>query len=397
MIRVTAAAGAALALALASPAHADPYQVGAFFGPRIFSKDAQLGNVPGVDDTLDTTVVLGLRGGHPVWKWLAAEVELPLATTSTTPDGIDVFWLEPRAQVRFTMRPRPWLRPFAVVGAGMPVTLSQKRGYFASGLTGEGYGGLGVILAPRHGINLRLDVRVGVQPGLQYSIEPETEVTIGLWLPVGGHHAGHAGPEGPPAPADRDGDGIADDVDKCPDRPEDKDDFEDADGCPDIDNDGDEVLDVSDACPLEPETFNGFKDDDGCPDTVPDEVDAIRGTVEGLLYAPGEIEVRPSAAHALDRIAATMKKYPSILVLATGFTDDREAAPAKPPADRRQTRPTSPSSRSTCRASGPRRSRPSWSRAASTPPGSGSSPRAPRARSTATTPGAAASTTAGSR
>ena len=32
---------------------------------------------------------------------------------------------------------------------------------------------------------------------------------------------------------DRDGDGIKDNVDKCPDDPEDKDGFEDADGCPD--------------------------------------------------------------------------------------------------------------------------------------------------------------------
>jgi OOP family OmpA-OmpF porin len=36
---------------------------------------------------------------------------------------------------------------------------------------------------------------------------------------------------------DRDGDGLKDDVDQCPDDPEDKDGFEDEDGCPDPDND----------------------------------------------------------------------------------------------------------------------------------------------------------------
>ena len=67
---------------------------------------------------------------------------------------------------------------------------------------------------------------------------------------------------------DRDGDGIKDDVDKCPDDPEDLDDFEDEDGCPDPDNDRDGILDVDDKCPNEPETKNGFEDEDGCPDNV---------------------------------------------------------------------------------------------------------------------------------
>lgn len=67
---------------------------------------------------------------------------------------------------------------------------------------------------------------------------------------------------------DRDGDGLKDDVDKCPDDPEDFDNFEDEDGCPDPDNDKDGILDQDDKCPNEPETFNGYKDQDGCPDSV---------------------------------------------------------------------------------------------------------------------------------
>ena len=46
-----------------------------------------------------------------------------------------------------------------------------------------------------------------------------------------------------PSIGDRDGDGIKDDVDKCPDEPEDFDGFEDEDGCPDPDNDRDGILD----------------------------------------------------------------------------------------------------------------------------------------------------------
>jgi len=67
---------------------------------------------------------------------------------------------------------------------------------------------------------------------------------------------------------DRDGDGIKDDVDKCPDDPEDFDDFEDEDGCPDPDNDRDGIPDRDDKCPNEPETKNGFEDEDGCPDST---------------------------------------------------------------------------------------------------------------------------------
>ena len=59
---------------------------------------------------------------------------------------------------------------------------------------------------------------------------------------------------------DRDSDGIADDLDKCPDDPEDRDGFEDDDGCPDPDNDQDGVPDVQDKCPNDP-----GPPPDGCP------------------------------------------------------------------------------------------------------------------------------------
>lgn len=85
-----------------------------------------------------------------------------------------------------------------------------------------------------------------------------------------------------PSIGDRDGDGLKDDVDKCPDDPEDFDDFEDTDGCPDPDNDRDGLLDEEDKCPNEPEDKDGIEDDDGCPeldvldrdgDNIPDEQD----------------------------------------------------------------------------------------------------------------------------
>lgn len=69
-----------------------------------------------------------------------------------------------------------------------------------------------------------------------------------------------------PGAADRDGDGIDDADDACPDAPEDLDGFEDEDGCPDADNDADGVFDPEDLCPLVAEDRDGFEDSDGCPD-----------------------------------------------------------------------------------------------------------------------------------
>ncbi len=69
-----------------------------------------------------------------------------------------------------------------------------------------------------------------------------------------------------PTPKDQDGDGLLDEVDKCPEDPEDFDSYEDKDGCPEKDNDGDGVPDAADSCPDIPEDKDGFEDGDGCPE-----------------------------------------------------------------------------------------------------------------------------------
>lgn len=65
---------------------------------------------------------------------------------------------------------------------------------------------------------------------------------------------------------DVDGDGVPDELDQCTELAEDKDGFEDSDGCPDFDNDDDGVPDDSDRCPAEKEDSDEFEDDDGCLD-----------------------------------------------------------------------------------------------------------------------------------
>jgi len=95
---------------------------------------------------------------------------------------------------------------------------------------------------------------------------------------------------------DQDEDGIADDLDECPELAEDRDGFEDRDGCPDFDNDDDGVPDDEDRCPVEKEDEDEFQDDDGCidpdndGDSVPDAKDACpneAGPAQGGKRGPG--------------------------------------------------------------------------------------------------------------
>jgi outer membrane protein OmpA-like peptidoglycan-associated protein len=97
--------------------------------------------------------------------------------------------------------------------------------------------------------------------------------------------------DGCPDP-DNDADGIPDPVDRCPNVAEDKDGFEDADGCPDPDNDKDGILDGNDKCPDKPETVNGFEDADGCPDEAPKAVPADSDK-DGILDDDDECPEEP--------------------------------------------------------------------------------------------------------
>jgi outer membrane protein OmpA-like peptidoglycan-associated protein len=101
----------------------------------------------------------------------------------------------------------------------------------------------------RYGLSLNVGVGNGLVAGLG---SPAPRVFVGaVWSPD---------------VRDRDHDGIPDIIDHCPDDPEDKDGFQDADGCPEPDNDADTILDKDDKCPNQPEDFDQFQDQDGCPD-----------------------------------------------------------------------------------------------------------------------------------
>ena len=121
----------------------------------------------------------------------------------------------------------------------------------------------------------------------------------------------------PPKPVpkigDRDGDGILDNVDKCPDDPEDKDGFEDQDGCPDLDNDKDGIPDVRDKCPNEPEDKDGFEDEDGCPDPDNDKDGVLDGD-DSCPTQPGPVENKgcPDTDRDKDGVVDRLDKCPDV-------------------------------------------------------------------------------------
>ena len=158
----------------------------------------------------------------------------------------------------------------------------------------------------------------------------------------------------PTGPGDADGDGIADDVDKCPHDPEDKDGFQDADGCPDPDNDADGIPDKEDKCPNEPEDKDGFQDADGCPDPdndkdgvldaedkcpndpgppdnagCPKKYEHIVVTQEKIelkqkiFFDTNKATIQPRSFSLLDEIAQVMRSRPSMTVRIEGHTDSR--------------------------------------------------------------------------
>jgi hypothetical protein len=91
----------------------------------------------------------------------------------------------------------------------------------------------------------------------------------------------------PPAPpVDSDGDGYLDPDDQCVDQPEDRDGWEDADGCIDPDDDGDGWMDEDDTCPRAAEDRDGFLDRDGCPDED-DDGDGVADAEDRCPRAPG--------------------------------------------------------------------------------------------------------------
>ena len=115
--------------------------------------------------------------------------------------------------------------------------------------------------------------------------------------------------------------GLSGSADQCPNEPEDMDQFEDENGCPDLDNDGDGLDDKTDQCPNKAETVNGYEDSDGCPDEVPEKVAKFSGTIKGIKFKLGSAVLVPSSHKILDEAVKVLTEYPTVRLEIQGHTD----------------------------------------------------------------------------
>ncbi|MGC8769127.1 OmpA family protein [Calditerrivibrio sp.] len=139
-------------------------------------------------------------------------------------------------------------------------------------------------------------------------------------------------------PLDSDKDGVYDYLDKCPNTPEGV--KVDANGCP-LDSDKDGVYDYLDKCPNTPE---GVKvDANGCPldsdkDGVYDGLDKCPNSPAGskvdkdgceisislmVFFDTNRSEVKDQYLAEIEKVATFMKQYPSIKIEIAGHTDNR--------------------------------------------------------------------------
>jgi len=129
-----------------------------------------------------------------------------------------------------------------------------------------------------------------------------------------------------PVAHDRDHDGVPNDRDECPDIPEDRDGYQDWDGCPEHDSDHDGVPDSMDKCPHEKETINGYKDDDGCPDVGPAQVIIENGHIiilRRVTFREGSADITPESYSILNQVALVMRAHPEIRrIRVEGNTDE---------------------------------------------------------------------------
>jgi OmpA-OmpF porin, OOP family len=115
---------------------------------------------------------------------------------------------------------------------------------------------------------------------------------------------------------DRDGDGIPDHLDDCPDVAG----VATANGCPDADGDG--IPDHLDECPDE----FGVAENDGCPllDSlkIKELETKLQSFADRIEFETAKYVIKPSSYQKLDEIVETMKEYPNAKFVIEGHTDN---------------------------------------------------------------------------
>jgi hypothetical protein len=156
---------------------------------------------------------------------------------------------------------------FARAGVGHALPLEQPASVgltlsAATGVAGDSPTHLEALIGATIQIDERLELFGAVGAGLAHGFgTPDARALVGVRLARGGH-ARHSAIVDEDRACDSDDDGVLDIADRCPYEPG----TTALAGCPDTDVDGDGIAYELDACPDSPEDFDGFQDDDGCPD-----------------------------------------------------------------------------------------------------------------------------------
>jgi outer membrane protein OmpA-like peptidoglycan-associated protein len=218
------------------------------------------------------------------------------------------------------------------INTGSEFAYAAAIGYRIGGNDGSTEVGLEAIGAVGLKESNREEIPLEALAYVKHSFSPE-------WTLFGGPGAGiipgygvpifrlFAGVTYTPTSHDRDGDGVADDEDACPDIAEDRDADRDSDGCPEepLDSDMDGVPDSEDLCPAAKETINGIDDNDGCPDTGDARViydDGKFTVLEAIHFETGQAQIKQESYGLLDQVALMIKANPDLHVRVEGHTDD---------------------------------------------------------------------------
>jgi outer membrane protein OmpA-like peptidoglycan-associated protein len=309
-------------------------EIGGTAGIHVFSSNNELG----VNDAPDAnsqhnSALFGLRLGVFFGPMFGAEAEFGVVPSESRNFVFDVWNITYRAQAVAQFRaadPQVRLIPFAFVGGGAfqivdnggPENDPQIRKDTDAVL----YVGAGAKYRVESNWGLRLDLRLLFPPSSDGE-GPTTdfEGLLSIYREFGRPVAPKV--ELPPADNDPDKDGVIGDADKCASEPEDKDGFQDDDGCPDADNDGDGVADASDKCPAEPEDKDAFQDDDGCPDADNDG-DGIADAADKCAAEPEDKDGFqdddgcPDPDNDADGVADAGDKCPTEPETKNGFQDE---------------------------------------------------------------------------
>jgi OOP family OmpA-OmpF porin len=269
------------------------FDFGLFGGAHFFNKGNPLGHRPADEDITDppnpdnsrvgvslkTAGTFGGRLGFHFNRWIGLEAEvsaIPTKTKATAnqPATTSVWVFGYRGSLVLNLTDSYEFQPFILAGYGGLTTLPQDSEKMRGDTWGFLHAGLGFKVGFTPWTGLRVDGRIMAPWTSLAPVVPQGN-RVGYdgpdWEALGSLYINFGEVEKAiilqPTSKDRDGDGIPDTADRCPDQPEDKDGFQDEDGCPDQDNDADGIPDGLDKCPNEAEDKDGFEDSDGCPDT----------------------------------------------------------------------------------------------------------------------------------